>query len=88
MFDKKRTLPFAIVMYVIGFNGMDGYHLALEICGNVMLALHVGNVQVGDATPLRLFRINTGYHDDVALSPNENDNGIILNTNDLQGIRS
>lgn len=67
------------------YNGIAGYHLALEIRGNVMIALHVGNVQVGTAKTSWLFRINIGYHDDVALSPHENDNGIILDADDLQG---
>ena len=67
------------------YNGITGYHLALEIRGNVFLTLHIDNKQVSGATPSWLFRLNIGYHDDVALSTNENDNGIILDTDDLQG---
>lgn len=67
------------------FNGKQGYHLALELRGNVFLTLHIDNKQVSTPAASWLFRINIGYHDDIALSPDENDNGIIVDTNDIQG---
>ncbi len=85
-FGRKNNAYYSTGKFALvkRFNGNNGYHLALEICGNEPLSGKDKTFKhKKDAS--RLFRINIAYYNGVALSLSKNFSGIELENDDLQG---